>query len=292
MIVIKRDGREKAFDIQRINRVIEKAFKEVYQEEYYENDEYVSQLEEIKNNIGNYFAFINEKVITIEEIQDVVIENIKKINTHVGVAYEEYREQRTLEREKKSDLDIEIDKVVQGTSEENTANGNVDGSKIQSIRALITNIVCRDHVRRHKIPKKFRKMQGKEIYIHDEAYFGLPFFNCCIANWMDMFEGGFDLGTTHIETPKSLSTAVNVLTQVASHISSNTYGGTTFGTLVTGLSPYGRKSLNKWRVIGAKYIKDEKEVEQFAWEMFEKEAEDCAQSIEYEVQTLMTSRGN
>lgn len=287
MKVLKRDGRKKEFDIQRIYTAMQYAFKDVYLGNYNEEN-----LNKAKKSAYEYFNSLNyDTVIDIEDIQDVVVDILKSIDAKVSNCYEEYREQRTLDRDRKSTLDIEIDNVINGISEESTANGNVDGSKIQSIRAIITNIVCRDFSRRHYIPKKYRKKQKKSLYIHDEYYFGLPFFNCCVANWQDMFEGGFDLGTTHINTPKSLSTAVNVLTQVASHISSNTYGGTTFGALVTGLSPYGIKSLTKWRVIGRKYIKDKEEAEQFAWDMFTKESKDCAQSIEYEIQTLMTSRG-
>lgn len=287
MKVLKRDGREKEFDIQRIYTAMQYAFKDVYLGNYNEED-----LDKAKKAAYEYFNSLNyDIIIDIETIQDVVVDILKSIDAKVSNCYEEYREQRTIERDRKSTLDVEIDNVINGVSEESTANGNVDGSKIQSIRAIITNIVCRDFSRRHYIPKKYRKKQKKSLYIHDEYYFGLPFFNCCVANWQNMFEGGFDLGTTHINTPKSLSTAVNVLTQVASHISSNTYGGTTFGSLVTGLCPYGVKSLAKWRVIGHKYIHDRDEAEQFAWEMFKKEAKDCAQSIEYEIQTLMTSRG-
>lgn len=287
MKVLKRDGRKKDFDIQRIYAAMQYAFNDVYMGEYEK-----SKLESAKKAVYEHFNKLEyNSIIDIETIQDVTVSILNSIDEKVSNAYEEYREQRTIDRERKSSLDIEIDNVIKGISEESTANGNVDGSKIQSIRAIITNIVCRDYSRRHYIPKRFRKKHKKTIYIHDEYYFGLPFFNCCVANWQDMFQGGFDLGTTHINTPNSLSTAVNVLTQVASHISSNTYGGTTFGSLVTGLTPYGVKSLNKWRVIGHKYICNRDEAEEFAWDMFTKEAKDCAQSIEYEIQTLMTSRG-
>ena len=153
----------------------------------------------------------------------------------------------------------------------------------------MSNLVGKKYSRWKYIPKDLRKKQEKEIYQHDEMYYGLPFYNCCNANWHDMFKNGFVLGTTEIEPPKSLSTAVNVLTQLASHVSSNTYGGTTFSRIITGLTPYAKMSLEKHKKIAETFVKPELK-DKYAWDMLEKETKDCMQSIEYEIQTLMTSR--
>lgn len=284
MRIIKRDLREKEFDRNRIENAIEMAQKDVNK-----NDETLAI--RIADMIEDYISENQLESITVEEIQDLVIEYLKQEDYEVARVYEEYRNERTFEREKKSSLDKEIDNIVNCSSEESTANGNVDGSKIQSIRALVANVACRDHARRQTIPKKFRKKHKKELYIHDEQYFDLPFFNCCLVNWEDMFEHGFDLGTTHIEPPKSLATAINVMTQVTSHVSSNTYGGTTLPSLVTGLTKYGKLSLNKYRKLAQKWIDDKNKQEDFAWDRLNKEIIDSIQSLEYEIQTLMTSRG-
>ena len=222
----------------------------------------------------------------------MVVKVLNMVCKRVAKSYQEYREERTFERETKGDLDLEIDNIMKNTSVESTANANVDGSKIQTIRAIITNVVTRDYSRRHYIPKDLRKKQSKEIYVHDEYYFGLPFWNCNNSDWQNMFKYGFELGSTKIESPKSLESAINILTQVASHIASNTYGGTTFGNLISGLTPYAKLSLNKYR----KEAKNSSwcttnGIENYAWEQLEKEAKNSAQSLEYEVQTLMTSRG-
>ncbi len=284
MKVIKRDGREKEFNEARITSAIGKAFIEVYGEDK------IFLGDTVVDKVVTKIYHTGQKTIDIEDIQNFVVEELKSVDIEVAKAYESYRENRTFERDKRGSFDKEIDQIISSTSEESTSNGNVDGSKIQSIRALMSNVGGRNYSRRHYIPKKYLKKQRKSIYVHDEPYFGLPFFNCCNANWTDMFENEFDLGTTHIKTPNSLATAINVLSQVASHISSNTYGGTTFPGLVTGLAPYGKKSLEKYRVTGEKWIDDKSRVEEYAWDRLAKEIEDSAQSLEYEVQTLMTSR--
>jgi anaerobic ribonucleoside-triphosphate reductase len=286
MQIIKRDGRVKNFQLERIQTAIKKAYLEVYNNdlEKYEEDYII-----IEPMIMNDLANENKEVFDIEEVQDVIVNALNKINKDVSKAYQEYRENRNFERGKKSSLDKEIVKIINADSEETTSNGNVDGSKIQSIRALIANVACRDYSQRHYIPRRLLKKHKKSIYNHDEQYFGLPFFNCCLVDWIDMFKRGFRLGATEIETPNSLTTAGNILSQVASHISSNTYGGTTFGSLIEGLTPYGRRSLNKYRQIAIDENVPDKEG--YSWRRFKKEAEDFAQSLEYEVQTLVTSRG-
>ena len=286
--VIKRDGRKKEYNGEFIKQAIKNAYVDVYKNE----DKFKEEYNFLQPMIENELDKLGKEEVEVEEIQDVVVSNLIKVNKHVGDSYQEYREERTFEREAKGDLDLEIDNIMKNTSVESTANANVDGSKIQTIRAIITNVVTRAYSRRHYIPKDLRKKQSKEIYVHDEYYFGLPFWNCNNSDWQNMFKYGFELGSTKIESPKSLESAINILTQVASHIASNTYGGTTFGNLISGLTPYAKLSLNKYR----KEAKNSSwcvsnEIENYAWEQLEKEAKNSAQSLEYEVQTLMTSRG-
>lgn len=285
MKIIKRDSRLKEMDFSRIERALDNAFSEVYSSE-----DYTDKINEVLSNVAEVILSLNTDIISVEEVQDIIIEELTKIDTAVGRSYSEYREERNFERERRGVSNKEIDDIINASSEETTSNGNVDGSKIQSIRALVSNVFTRNYARYKYIPKDIQKKQRKEIYIHDEQYFGLPFFNCCNAEWQDMFETGFDLGTTRIEKPKSLNTAVNVLTQVASHISSNSFGGTTFGDLGSGLMPYGKLSLEKHKKIAELFVSPDKR-EDYAWFMLEKEIKDSMQSLEYEVQTLVTSRG-
>jgi len=285
MKVIKRDGRVKEFDFRRISEAIKKAYDEVYDMWGDEQEQ-----ESVMDDIFSVISSAEEEYFSVEDIQDIVIETLKNYNNKIAKSYEEYRNLRSFEREKRSDSNYEIEKIINSTSEESTSNGNVDGSKIQSIRALVANVFTRKYAEWRYIPLDLQKKQRKELYYHDAQYAGMPFFNCCNVEWQDMFRTGFELGTAKIETPKSLATAVNVLTQVASHISSNTYGGTTFGSLGEGLLPYAKKSLGKHREIANKYVSKER-VEEYAWERLEKEIKDSIQSLEYEIQTLVTSRG-
>lgn len=285
MKIIKRDNRVKNFSFSRIEKAVDNAFSDVYTKL-----DYSDKINEVLSNVMEEIIRLDVEVMSVEEIQDIIVSELSKVDKVVARSYEEYRSLRSFEREKRSDYNYEIEKIINSVSEESTSNGNVDGSKIQSIRALVANIFTRKYAEWRYIPLDLQKKQRKELYYHDAQYVGMPFFNCCNVEWQDMFRTGFELGTAKIETPKSLATAVNVLTQVASHISSNTYGGTTFGNLGEGLLPYAKKSLKKHREVANKYISKER-VEEYAWERLEKEIKDSIQSLEYEIQTLVTSRG-
>lgn len=290
MKILKRDGRIKQFNIERIKTAIQKCYIEVLGEDeglscFKSNEIFIIPSIEIE------IERLNKEQVSIEEIQDIIVGVLNKLCVKtIPIAYQRYRDERSFERARKGTLDKEIDKIIESTSEENTSNGNVDGNKIQSFRALISNYVCSNYSDRKAIPKVYRDKHMKELYIHDKQYFALPFWNCCNADWQNMFEYGFDLGTTHITKPKSLKTAVDILTQVSSHISSNSFGGTTFPALVSGLTQYAKMSLNKYREMAENYVIEEKR-EEYAWQMLKKEIRDSAQSLEYEIQTLMTSRG-
>lgn len=282
---IKRDGKIVEFDWGKIQSAIESAYMDIY-----EGTVKDLEVEQIMDNLCEEIACFDEDYITVEEVQKYVVSHIEYVNKVVAKAYEDYMNERTFEREKRSEAVTEIDNIINQTSEETTSNGNVDGSKIQTIRALVANVFTRKYAEYKYIPKDIRDKQKKELYYHDAQYVGLPFFNCCNAEWQDMFETGFELGTTKIETPKSLATAVNILTQVASHISSNTFGGTTFGNLGSGLLPYAKLSLEKHKKVADLFV-DRGKREEYAWYILEKEIKDSMQSLEYEIQTLMTSRG-
>ena len=115
--VIKRDGVVKEYEIARIRSAVRKAFLECYHDE-----------QKFNEKIGHLIVDINSRVmareeekINIEDIQDYVVEALNKVDKKVGKAYEEYREERSFERESRSNLVKEFDDIISNTSEENKA---------------------------------------------------------------------------------------------------------------------------------------------------------------------------
>lgn len=284
--VIKRDGRKKDFSIVRIKDAIYKAYLEVETEETF-----FKQYRQLQDKILLDINKLNKLEITVEEVQDITIKSLQTINKKVAKGYENYRNKRTLERESKSKTFRDIDEIFNQTSEEIINNANKAGDRLQTYRAMISDVTCGNYADSRIIPSHILKEHGKSIYIHDKSYLPIPIFNCILVNWMDMLENGFHMGSTYISTPNSITTAVALLSQIISHTTSNTYGGNTLGDLDIGLEPYMQKSYNKHLDIAKRYILDKEKQTEYAWERLEKEVYDAVQGLEYEITTLMNSRG-
>ena len=207
----------------------------------------------------------------------------------VARAYVRFRYKRELVREARTNLDYEILGLKDGTSEEVKNNANKDGKKLQTLKPMIADVTIIDQAKRLIIPERIMKHHEKEIYIHDMNYFGIPLHNCCLINWEECLEHGMIIGNAPIEKPSTITVAINLLSQIVAHVSSNCYGGVTLINLTKGLCQYGKGSLNQWRDIA-----EENNVpngEEFAWKMLQREVKKAIKGLEYEILTLTNSRG-
>lgn len=286
MKVIKRDGRVKEFDFRRISEAIKKAYDEAYP---VWGDE--QELESVMDDIFSVISSAEEEYFSVEDIQDIIIDTLKNYNADVTRVYSEYREERQRVRESNSKTFIDIDDIFNQTSEEIRNNANKAGDRIQTFRAMISDVACSNYADSRIIPEHILKEHGKSIYIHDKSYLPIPMFNCILVNWMDMLDNGFNMGSTFISPPNSITTAVALLSQIISHTTSNSFGGNTLGDLDLGLEKYIEKSYNKHLNVAKKWIGDEDKQKEYAWERLEKEVYDAVQGLEYEITTLMNSRG-
>lgn len=276
--VTKRDSQIVEFDKNKIVNAIEKAMNRT------ENG--VS--EELSNKIADSVANMGVSNLSIEEIQEIV-ENKLMASSRKDVAkeYIRYRYKRQEERNAEINLDSEIQGLFDLTSEEVRNNANKAGDRLQSYKAMVSDITSKDYAMRRLIPERFKKEHERTIYWHDLNYEPYPIWNCTLINWMDMLDNGCNVSGVDIETPKSIGTAVALLIQIVANVSSNCFGGVTLSKM-SHLSTYAKKSLEKHRVIAIEEgIED---VEGYSWRRLEKEIYDSAQSFEYEVQTLTNAR--
>ena len=76
--VIKRDGAIKDFSFERIEIAIRSCYEDVYGEL---DKKELREIEDIMDNIIDYINFgIEDDSISVEEIQSIVVENLKQIN--------------------------------------------------------------------------------------------------------------------------------------------------------------------------------------------------------------------
>ena len=282
MTIYKRDGRKADFSKDKIKIAVLKAFADVDGEE-------TAYAKEKAREIANYIESL-DKDLNVESIQNIVEEKLMSSNRKdVARAYVRFRYKRELVREARTNLDYEILGLKDGTSEEVKNNANKDGKKLQTLKPMIADVTIIDQAKRLIIPERIMKHHEKEIYIHDMNYFGIPLHNCCLINWEECLEHGMIIGNAPIEKPGTITVAINLLSQIVAHVSSNCYGGVTLINLTKGLCQYGKGSLNQWRDIA-----EENNVpngEEFAWKMLQREVKKAIKGLEYEILTLTNSRG-
>ena len=217
--VIKRDGAIKDFSFERIEIAIRNCYEDVYGEL---DKKELREIEDVMDNIIDYINFgIEDDSISVEEIQSIVVENLKQINKTTAKAYEDYMNERTRVRESKSKLVKEILGLIDNTNiDVLTENSNKQSQLASTQRDLIAGEVSKHIARTTMIPKHLMDAHYQGIIkIHDLDYFLQGIYNCELVNLDDMLQNGTVINKKKIEKPKSLRTAMTLVTQIAAQVS-------------------------------------------------------------------------
>lgn len=289
MNVIKRNGKEVVFNIDRIVRAITKA-----NEEYSELTP--EQITDIANKVLTKCKKLN-RAVNVEEIQDMVEDALIKINAYqVSKHYIKYRYQKELAR-KQNTTDAKILSMVNLENEEvKQENSNKNPTIISTQRDYIAGLVSKDITERYILPEDITKAhKAGLIHFHDEDYSIQKSYNCCLVNLEDMLQNGTVISGTMIERPHSFSTACNVATQIMAQVASQQYGGQTVS--LAHLAPFVQRSREKIQ----KEINEELELtqEQISSEKYRdlvelrvrREVARGVQIMQYQINTLMTTNG-
>ena len=286
MRVIKRDGRAVDYDREKIRVAISKANSDVLEDERVSN----RQIE----NIIKYIEGLNKKRILVEDIQDIIEKKLMEIKKFdLAKAYIIYRYNRALVR-KSNTTDESILSLIRNENKElSEENSNKNTTVASTQRDYIAGEVSRDLTKRILLPEKISKAHEEGIlHFHDADYFVQPIFNCCLINIGDMLDNGTVMNGKMIETPKSFQVACTVMTQIIAAVASNQYGGQSVD--VSHLGKYLRYSREKFR----KKINDKhkgkiskEEIEKLVDERLKEELAAGVQTIQYQINTLMTTNG-
>ena len=286
MKVIKRDGRAVDFDQEKIRVAISKANQEVKPRER-------ATKEQIKEII-NYIEELGKKRILVEDIQDVIEQKLMEFQKYeLSKSYIVYRYTRALVR-KQNTTDESILGLIRNENKELAEeNSNKNTTLASTQRDYIAGEVSRDLTKRMLLPEKISKAHEDGIlHFHDADYFIQPIFNCCLINIGDMLDNGTVMNGKMIESPKSFQVACTVTTQIIAAVASNQYGGQSVD--LKHLGKYLRKSYNKFKKeIESKHKGQIKEsiIEDLVQERLRAELKAGVQTIQYQINTLMTTNG-
>ena len=289
-MIMKRDGRTKPYDKQRIDKAIASACMEYYGDITKAlSPDILSCLDSIYHRID----ILEEDPIDVEVIQDIVVEELFQVNVGLAECYSDYRTKRSVYRNSKNELIDAVSGLLDFTNEEVlTENANKQSQLVSTQRDLMAGEVSKYISRTKLIPPHLMKAHDNgEIKIHDLDYYLNSAYNCELVNLDDMLQNGTVINKKMIEKPKSLRTAMTIVTQIAAQVASCTYGGQTVS--LSHIAPFVRISQER---ITKKYkemnlpIPDER-LQELSDKELQDEIKDAVQTFNYQVSTLMTTNG-
>ena len=290
--VIKRNGEEVNFDLDKIVNAINAANKEV--DRLHQLNDY--QVQAIADNIAKQIEIMTH-AIHVEDIQDMVETGIMEMRGYeVAQKYVRYRYKRELAR-KSNTTDNGILALIDHMNEEvNQENSNKNPVINSTQRDYMAGEVSKDLTKRMLLPKEIVEAHEQGIiHFHDSDYFAQREHNCDLVNLEDMLQNGTVISETMIEKPHSFFTACNVTTQIVAQVASNQYGGQSF--TLSHLAPFVdvsrqklRKSVIEERIESGEVL-DDAIIDKITERRLRTEVQSGIQTIQYQLITLMTCNG-
>ena len=292
MKIIKRNGSEVAFDIDKIIIAISKANKTVG-----ENERMTPmQIQRIAESVVLSCEKLGRSP-SVEEVQDMVE---KQIMAHgafeVAKSYITYRYTRTLVRQSNTTDDKILSLIECNNEEAKQENANKNPVVNSTQRDYMAGEVSRDITNRLLLPKDIVEAHNEGIiHFHDADYYAQHMHNCDLVDLEDMLQNGTVITGTLIERPHSFSTACNIATQIIAQVASNQYGGQSIS--LAHLAPFVQVSREKIRqqvlqeskTIGVELSVDK--IHALVEQRLREEVRRGVQTIQYQVVTLMTTNG-
>ena len=286
MKVTKRDGRIVEYDRNKIVAAIQKANAEV---DHYE------QISEEK--IDAIVASIENKGVDnlqVEAIQDMIEQKLMAERKFtLAKKYIIYRYTREMVRRANTTDDSIMSLIKNSNKDVMEENSNKNAYIASTQRDLIAGEVSKDLTKRVLLPEKIVKAHEEGVlHFHDMDYFLQSIFNCCLINIGDMLDKGTVMNGKLIESPKSFQVACTVMTQIISAVASSQYGGQSVD--IRHLGRYLRKSREKYELHYQEMYGDSisPEIrESFIRDRLQDELKSGVQTIQYQINTLMTTNG-
>ena len=306
----KRDGRIEPFDKAKVFIAVMRAMNDVDERD-----------EEVAERIASKVAQLSiEGPVDVERIQDIVEDNLMASRCKkTAKAYIKYREQRSRDRQKNSQLNKQIEDILLCNNTQNS-NANVDefsfgGRKFESANVLHKSIALDAFIR----PEVAQAHREFRLYEHDLSEYDIGDHNCLFANMQRLLAKGFSTRNGDVRPAGSFATACQlyaVIFQVQSQVQ---FGGVASCHIDYDLAPYVKKSFYKHYADGLKYltgydadhIRDlisyakehdlsvednffvsSEAVYVYAKEMMEREGQQAAQSLYHNLNTLESRAGS
>ena len=250
MVVQKRDGRIVEFNREKIISAILKAYEDV-------DKEITSEAKRRATVIANQIE-LSDKDLTVEEIQDIVESSLMKSNRKdVAKAFVIYRNDRSRERERRSQLMKDVSEKLMAKNVQNQ-NANVDEKSFGGRMGEANDVVMKKYALDYCMSQMARDNHlNNMIYIHDLNSYAAGMHNCLSIPFDKLLKNGFNTRQTSVRGAQSVSTSLQLVAVLFQLESLQQFGGVAATHLDWTLLPYVRKSFWKHYKDGLKYIESE-----------------------------------
>ena len=254
MKVVKRDGREVEFDKQKIVDAILKSFDALGEKD---TQYAINKAKEIANYVEGFIEGCDRECLGVETIQDLVEEKLMKSNRKdVAKHYILYRDQRTRERERKSQLIQDIGEKITASNVQNQ-NANVDEHSFGGRMGEANSVVMKKYALDYCMSDMARNNHlNNEIYEHDLDHFVVGDHNCLTVPFDKLLATGFNTRQTDVRPAQSVNTAFQLVAVIFQLQSLQQFGGVSASHIDWTMVPYVRKSFYKHYADGAIFIEN------------------------------------
>ena len=199
--IIKRDGRRKVFDPQKIENAIYKAQLACGQDD----------LSVVKTATEKVIEQVNAKYETSVSVEDVqnIIENvlIEMGETEVAKTYIRYRAERTRVRERKTNLMQSLHDITFKDSKDEDAkreNANINADTPMGMMLKYGSESAKHFYLSELIKPEYANAHIRgDIHIHDLDFYALT-MTCCQIDLIKLFKGGFSTGNGFLREPNGI----------------------------------------------------------------------------------------
>ena len=288
MYVIKKDGTNEEFNVQKIIVAVNKSAARIL---YKFTDEELKFLCEFAQSKAES---LHKEGITIQEMHNIVEGALEAVNPAVAKSYRDYRNY-------KMDFIHMMDDVYTKSQSiryiGDKSNANTDSALVATKRSLIFNELNKELYRKFFMTRdELQACKDGYIYIHYQSA-RLDTMNCCLFNVGDVLSGGFEMGNVWYNEPKTLDTAFDVMGDIILSTAAQQYGGFTVPEVDKILAPYAEKSFRKYKEEYIEYADPawsdvESHALRYAQQKVRRDCDQGWQGIEYKLNTVGSSRGD
>lgn len=216
--IIKRDGKQERFSASKITGAIGKAFEATGLDKQDES------IEEITRRVIAHFT---GNTVGVEEIQDLVENELMKVQPEVAKKYIIYRQWRNTERERKTHIKQVMDGIVAiDRNDINLSNANMSSHTPAGQMMTFASEITKDYTYKYLLPKPYAEAhQLGDIHIHDLDYYPTKTTTCIQYDLDDLFERGFHTKNGSIRTPQSIQSYATLATIIFQTNQNEQHGG-------------------------------------------------------------------